>query len=854
MKVKKSYLAALVLPLAFAACSEEELVPNVPTVSLEDRETFDLVLSATKPSLFDGTTRLGINENNQFVWEKGTDVVGAALADGQDYGDVSSNNIFLNYPFTANDNATQSSFSGKSAVVYGTYFFHFPYVDHLKRGALSMNFPSAQKYTVPTKEDDLTSLQQVVKGMKLVSPLYQFENGVTFEGAATATHNVDFSNLYSVVEVKITPSNIKVDEVKVEKITLESTTDIISKATLKTDILATTKIVGTENAADLAAKMEGFYEKVYDQAIYNVTESSPIVLSVDELALEEGVVESVYVLVPKGAYNGLTLTVNTSEGVYTREISKVINLGIAEATVAEDDVDVVLDDILTIGAAIDFNDNGTGNVVLPESFDITSQLDWNNAVSFLKNHAIAYLNKDIEFNLKQDVTVDELPAFNLTIIGNKKLTLNCNYTITANNVSQFTADDVTLVVAAGKTLTLNVPMTGFNAVENKGTLNVNATQTKPITNFGTMNIAGTVILSGTIANGVAKIGNTPAQPAYINIASESEVTANFNNFAGTITVSGKLTTVTTNDDALVINKEAEVAGTLTNNGTLTHSGILSAAVNNYKNIEINNGAVGAANAITGYGDDAIITVRDVVDFADVMTDNEKKYIITDNKVTTVVNNAEEYHSANQVTSYLTYITLASGDWTLVDGELALEDDKLKKFNAPIAGITGLEFKGGKLTLNTDLTSDIDFTGATTINTGKKSGELFVAVTIAGNITNAANLVINNLVAVNTGLSHAYDAELNGNVTVMPGASMYFENVTVAQGKTLLVKGQELTATSNTEAAIFGVEATFTNNGTVQSCAGVNTKNNDAVAAGKVSQPTNTATGIFIGNATVVFLI
>lgn len=853
MKVKKSYLAALVLPLAFAACSEEELVPNVPTVSLEDRETFDLVLSATKPSLFDGTTRLGINEDNQFVWEKGTDVVGAALADGQAYGDVSSNNIFLNYPFTANDNATQSSFSGKSAVVYGTYFFHFPYVDHLKRGPLSMNFPSAQTYTVPAKEGDLTSLQQTVKGMKLVSPLYQFAEGVTFEGAATATHNVDFSNLYSVVEVKITPSNIKVDEVKVEKITLESATGIISKATLRTDILASTKIVGTENADELTAKMEGFYGKVYDQTIYNVTEDSPIVLSVKgKLALEEGVVESVYVLVPKGEYNGLTLTVNTSEGVYTREISKVINLGIAEATVAEDDVDVELDKILTIGAAIDFNDNGTGNVVLPKDFDITSQDDWNNAVSFLKNHAIAYLNKEITFNLEQHVTVSELPAFDLKITGTKTLTLNCDYTITANNADQFTATDVTLAVAAGKTLTLNVPMTGFNAVENHGTLNVNASQTKGITNFGTMNIAGTVGLAGTIANGVAKIGNTPAQPAYINIASESEVTANFNNFAGTITVSGKLTTVTTNDDALVINKEAEVAGTLTNNGTLTHSGILSAAVNNYKNIEINNGAVGAANAITGYGDDAIITVRDVVDFADVMTDNEKKYIITDNKVTTVVNNAEEYHSANQVTSYLTYITLASGDWTLVDGDLALEDDKLKKFNAPIAGITGLEFKGGKLTLNTDLTSDIDFTGATTINTGKKSGELFVAVTIAGNITNAADLVINNLVAVNTVLSHAYDAELNGNVTVMPGASMYFENVTVAQGKTLLVKGQELTATSNTEAAIFGVEATFTNNGTVQSCAGVNTKNNDAVAAGKVSQPTNTATGIFIGNATVVF--
>lgn len=63
----KHFLTALCLPLAFAACTNDDFVNESNT--LEGREMIDVVLTATKSS-YGADTKMSIDDKNQFMWEK----------------------------------------------------------------------------------------------------------------------------------------------------------------------------------------------------------------------------------------------------------------------------------------------------------------------------------------------------------------------------------------------------------------------------------------------------------------------------------------------------------------------------------------------------------------------------------------------------------------------------------------------------------------------------------------------------------------------------------------------------------------------------------------------------------------
>lgn len=876
MKVKKSYLAALALPLVFAACSEEELVSNVPAVSLEDRETFDLVLNATKPAIEESITRLGIN-GDKFVWEAEKDVVGAALADGASYG-VPADDIFLNYPFSADASGESSTFSGKSAVVYGTYFFHFPYVDHLKRGALSFDFPSNQKFVVPTKEDDATSLEQAVKGMKLVSPLYQFANGVSYEDAATTTHGVDFSNLYSVAKINIIPSNIKDGvKAKVQKVTLaaKGSKNFLSKATINASEIPVITAADKLPAGSAALKLdkENFYNMIVNQTIYNIDEENraPIVLDVEgELVLENGKATEIYMLVPKGQYaDGLTLQINTSEGRYEREI-KAINIGIAKATADENDIDVLVDKIPAIQAEMNFKLDGTGNVILPYDFDITKNGDWTDAVTFLEDHAIAYINKTITFNLKNNIEIENLPVFDLTIEGNKKLTLKSDYTISTENADQFDAEDVTLVMAAGKTLNLNAPMTGFAAIENAGILNVNVEQTKNIVNNGTMNIADGADLSGTITNnntlniagtvelsnevisGTAQKGLVPAKPATIKIAAGANVTtAEITNNAGVITVEAedkKATTwnITTGSigvaGSVVVTANATINGILSNAGQITNNGVWAAGLTNTGTFNVESKSVSNNTAVISGG---AVVIKDIDDFMAIAA--AKAYKFEDARVTTEVSTYKAYNNAMKLAA-LNDVTLTTGAWTFAAA--APQDVTSKVLTQPVSG-KSVTLSGVAMTFAADVTTAFDMTlkGANTFDVkAAQDGTKSIKKVLTNNLSmeSGSSLTVDSYVNVNEksdGITAT--ATLKGNVSVKDGAKMYFKSVT--NEAVLSINGN-----SNTfDAGVFGVyeASSFKNKNQVKALTSTVTAQGRTKVSGKVTQPINEGDAIFQGNAT-----
>lgn len=839
----KFYLTALCLPLAFAACTSEDLMPE--GVQMPQRQQIDVTLTAEKP-LIGADSRLGIDEENNFLWEKDADMIGAALTDGATLN-TPADEILVNYPFTADNSAKSSTFSGKSSVTAGTYFFYYGYQDVLNRGKLSLDVP-AQTYDVDAEK---SAKEQAVSYMKMISPLVKL-SGVTYEDAQSYNIPLEFVNLYTLIRVQISSENIPDGMTpKVTKVSLNANgTGFVKEATadIATDITAA-GISGYDGngvwqSSLYATNLANLAAKVNDASIYNDVNYGPAEVTVDgDLPLDEANATDVYLLVPKGTYaSGLTLKVETSEGVYTRAIGSQIVLG---------------DNIQPLGASLNFAQDGSGNVVLPASFDINSTEEWNNAVQFMTDHSVGYLNKTVSFNLKKSIEIANMPIFNLTINGtaynhvniatgisspvNPTLTLSSNYTISDENYNQFSISDVKLGVAADATLTVKNANVAFDEIVNQGILNINtdATISTPIVNLATMNINGALTVAdlqnGRAANpgaGVAKIEGT------LNVATGKAVTVTeLLNKAGEVDVpaTSKLTLDVDSENDGTINVNGELDGTLTNNGTIDNYGKLSAVVTNTGTVKVEKNSVSDQNeTVTG----GKVIIIDVTDFSALQNSTDRQTSHYDfgsgTTVTTIVTNGAEYVNANNCDD-INDITLSAGTWNMATG--AVSSTTNKDILPPVNTITSITLDAATLNLGVALSKDINVTGASAFTAS-------TAVTVEGNLTVAAGATMSVGANVTMNAAEAANdqtATIDGALTVNPGAAMYFETTTVGTAGVLNVMGESAT----NAAAIFGVETTFSNAGLVESKAA--TKNGGG-NAGKVTLPTNTSSGTFKGNA------
>ena len=873
----KHYLAALCIPMAFAACSNEDFVNEVP--SLEARGTIDVTLNVKKPTVWTADTRLGINENYKFVWEKDVDMIGAAVADGTTLGTINTDHkVPSNYAFSALTSAETSSFNGKSPISQGHYLFYYGYTDILDRGYLDLSVP-AQTYKV---EDTKTAIQQAVSRMKMIAPIVNLASGVGLVDAQTYNLNLSFVNLYTLVRVTVNSENFP-DGVtpKLEKITLNTKTGsaagFVKKAHANLGVIAGSgkanvvipgadgmlvedeMTTAKEEVNDLILNASNAaISTIYDQTGVSAEEKSgPVTLSIDgDLSLSTTEPTVLYLLAPKGTYNGgLTLTVETSEGTYTRNIDKPSSR------------DLTLEDnIQGIAADLDFSD-GSGNVTLPKSFPIASADDWSHAVDFVNSHSIAYIGEAVEFELNADVEVSTLPAFPLNIIGSKTLTLTNDYVMTEKSAAKFTASNITLGVKAGATLTLDAAV-AFGSIMNNGTLNVNADQTIAIANNGTMNVASkSVSLSGGVTNG----DDGEEIKGTINIAKDKVLTIEtvaLNNKVGDINVKGEL----------VVNYASENEGTITNDGTISGS----AAITNTGTIK--NNAEGTISATA-----AIVNANGIIDnfgtlSADVTNDNGKVIIEKDSKsnnsatitngtvdvkdvktfattqsggtanyqfsgaavVTTSVNNKGEYAAADAAGVGVTNITLNGSGWSL-EGSAGADDTKVIAVPSQMT-ITGLTLKGATLDIKVALSKDVVVEGTSSIS-NSTGGSLVIEGNLI--VEEGATLAVGEDVSFNAAASgNDKTAEILGTVNVEAGAAMYFATANVGSATvasaTLNVKGDtEDIAT----AGIFGIKTliSFNNWGTVSSLSG-NT------AAGQVSLPNNKPSGTFKGNASTISFV
>lgn len=847
----KHFLTALCLPLAFAACTNEDFVSE--SNSLGGRKTIDVVLTATKPSL-GADTRMSIDENNKFVWEKSVDMIGAALVDGETAGTV-GDKIYINYPFTADADGNISTFSGKSAMTQGLYFFYYGYQDVLDRGGLTLGMPE-QVYDASNEK---TALQQAATFMKTVSPIVDLAEGLKYADAQTYNLNLKFANLYTIVQVDIKSSNIPTGVTpKVTKVTLDGNAG--STSTFKQDAAAAMTVI--ENAGVITLDKNGQIKEgeqttalaelekvIADGTIYSDKQADAATdanVGAYELKVKGDVTldatkgTSLYILVPKGTYNNLILNVETSEGTYTKTVNSTEGIELANK-------------IQPIAAELNFAQDGTGNVILPNSFNIASTSDWTDAIKFMTDHAVGYLNKTATFTLTKDIEIESLPIFNLTINAgtDKTLTLKKDYTISADNAGQFTFTNVNLAVANGATLTLKAQPTNITTtIKNYGTLNVAANLENAIENYATLNVSADAALTGGLTNGQLEVKGVNPKPEYtgaVNVAKGKALTISntaLSNVLGTITIADEATlhidNIASTNGAkgkIVVNGILKATTqALTNEGTIDNFGSLQAAITNNGGtfiIEKGSSAKAANSTIT----DGTVEVKDVAAFATAQANLNAQDVIynfSNAKVTAKVTNAKEYDAADK--AKVTDITLNGGDWTYAT---VAGGDTSKTIAAP-ANAEGLTLNSATLNVTAALSLDISADGNSTVKTNSTA-----TITGAVTVNKGAALTVSNGITVNNQGAVAVEeiATVNGSLTVAAGAKMYFKIANVGEGASVTVVGE----TDAAAAAEFGVvTGAFTNNGTVTSSAATKQGGGDA---GKVTQPTNEAKGTFKGNAT-----
>lgn len=140
----KLILTAMCLPLAFAACTNEELFVENQN-ALEDKPVVDFKVAATYGA--DGAESRMVNNNGTFLWDN-TDVLGAVWNESTK---IYSNNKFVN---TLTAASASADFTTQATTVVGNYVFYYPYTtkltNDLSKGII-YSLPEPQEYD-PTGE------------------------------------------------------------------------------------------------------------------------------------------------------------------------------------------------------------------------------------------------------------------------------------------------------------------------------------------------------------------------------------------------------------------------------------------------------------------------------------------------------------------------------------------------------------------------------------------------------------------------------------------------------------------------------------------------------------------------------
>ncbi|MDY3266489.1 MAG: fimbrillin family protein, partial [Phocaeicola sp.] len=149
--MKTKHLVAMALPLAFTACSQEELINENNQATTSERKVVENVVFK-----FNAEADSRMHFDEEYKWDAG-DKFGACLMDQFGtamIGDFTWEKWFAqfelvdylhtNYPFTRDENGSWTN--AEAVMQEGNYFFYYPYNNNLggQRTPIQLNVPTDQ--------------------------------------------------------------------------------------------------------------------------------------------------------------------------------------------------------------------------------------------------------------------------------------------------------------------------------------------------------------------------------------------------------------------------------------------------------------------------------------------------------------------------------------------------------------------------------------------------------------------------------------------------------------------------------------------------------------------------------------
>ena len=728
MEMKKVLFNTLCVSALLTACTDNELATMTPDNG--QGEKIEVKIGAEYSDFIDEAgTRMTL-VGNEWAWVNG-DMLGACKVAAIEDGDAVKNVVSSNYPFVLTKELTEpvktATFKTNTAVFAGKYAFYHQYngdligADQSSKDLFNVIFPAVQVV------DPTDAVAHIAAQNTWVSPVIKL-GGIKYEAENETA--IKFVSLNAILKLNITNNSTEGDLV-INKVDVNGA-QIPQKGNL--DFATST----TFNVLDASAQD---YGTTLDAAIENMNKAATNLLATgateagtkisaiitgDGISVKKGASTVVYVLIPAGAYD----INSTSASKAIKNFTVYTNKGQFTIT-AENARRGSNKGQTTTGTA--FNRNSLlnlypvleGKATAVEKYEINNKSDWNNAVAY----ALANTNQMIEFELKADIAVDELPTCPLYVTGTNKLVLNSEKSFTMVGGSY------------------------FETVWNNGTLNMkDNVYVDDLTNKGTMNVAATEKIVG-VSVADYDTWKSDKKTGIDELSNQGTIVLNgqMNNGAGTWTNTAAVWNVSTlgtiqiNDKAsLVLGGVMTNAGKIVNNGTIN---VADYALTNEGTIEVATATgkfVGVANNITNNGTVGLDAAKDVFvgtdgktvanSFVAIASTGKVEVAIAPADVTTALPAIEEVSSIKM-----------SGAWN---------QELLDALNGKWSGITAQTWEGVTLDIDgvttefnkvTSLvingTSAINNSGTAAVKLNLKADAAGSSIKVNGALTIAKNVTI-----------------------------------------------------------------------------------------------------------------
>lgn len=800
MKTKHLLFSTIFVAGALASCTNEDFVEN-GAVELAG-EKVNVAITATKGGVLDAETRIGfeVGEDGSLAgtpyWQS-TDKLGGLL-----FTNADGSGMLTNYPFipteeiAEGDKPAAMTFKTPTAVSKGNYVFYTPY-----DGKYVNNKEFTTELADRQEMDPANPTAHLSANNFMISPVVSLEGIPYEEEGAVNELPIQFKSIYNYTRLKITLKEAQAP-VTIQRIVFKDKSGLAfntkaqivpskiaglvagvtenwsdGKATSLTEVLASDgasgKYINASKAiaSDYELAANKFETATLDALVDQTAGASAITLSIKGgVTLNAGESFNAYVLLPYGTYNGgISYDIYSDKGVTESQVIKPSagNLSLKAGRTASASCE--------LNYTLNNNDFKT-----PETFDISSDQDWADAVAFVTENYNLYGSssswKTPKFNLLKDVK-GTLPAFKITVAGN-----NNNLTLTGDN--KLTA--ATLASAA---------LTNVNVI-NEGTLTVekyDATNTaytlNSLVNKGTVTVNGNLTLTTTLKN------------------------------EATFTNNGKVTVTATTTNGNATSKPAAV---LTNNGAFTATGALTNEANATINANYVPGGSFTLSAASTNKAKASIVIADKAVLNASAAALTNAGTITLNGTASLNGGTSQLNNANGTI----IIADASKNYQLT---VPASAGIIKTTVATLAGIKAAQIKvdastANKLINRIELTASIQVEG----DLNMTGADLSLAAGVELEINHNKTVTCKNLVIAGAGVSvAAYDKE---GTEEEPAAKLTAGSVTVEESGSF-VNNEGVTIGDACTALTVGKNASLTNNGDIKANASTaDTKVDVAVAA------------------------